>query len=62
MIVKDGDLYSVNVTMSREEALMLHNAMLYTSINNKPILEVGTSVDPEYLRGQLATISDASGD
>lgn len=60
MIVKDGDEFVVNVTMTREEALLLHNALLYTSINDQSVLDV-RNVDPNYLRGQLAGISDGGG-
>lgn len=57
MIVKDGDPHMVNVSMTRDEALILHNGLLALRLHtNSAIIQEG--VDVEYLRGQLAAISD----
>jgi len=58
MIVKNGDPYSVEVTMSRDEALVLNNALIALRLNNGQEIYNGVSI--EYLRGQLAGISEGS--
>lgn len=56
MIVKDGDSHSVNVAMTRNEALVLHNALLALRLSDSRAIVDG--VDVEYLRGQLAAITE----
>jgi len=59
MIVKASDPYSVELTMSRDEALVLHNALLSLRLNAVG-QQVYNGVDLEYLRGQLSGIADGS--
>ena len=60
MIVKSSDEYTATITMTREEARVLHDGLTIAKLQVGDALLIGEnkSVDVEYLRGFLNGIAE----